>query len=314
MSLKITFETFRAILCISVGNMGEENTNRKVKDSVFVDLFGKDETAPQNFLSLYNALHDTNLSLKDTTLKPEMLDSAMYMTFVNDVAMQINGKIVVLIEHQSTINKNMPLRLLDYIIRIYERIIPSKSKFKRSLIKIPLPEFYVLYNGTEKTESFFEERLSDAFYREEGDTAKPSLELLVKVYNINTDIGKDLLKKCSVLKQYSQLIDLIRYSKSHAEELNTEEPFKWAIQEAKKKGVLNDYLERKAAEVINMFSVEYDYTTDIATQREEAWEQGLERGKIETAQELFQMGLTIEQIAQATHLPLSEINKIRDNL
>ena len=34
-----------------VDNTGGEN--RKVKDSVFVDLFGKDITANTNFLSLY---------------------------------------------------------------------------------------------------------------------------------------------------------------------------------------------------------------------------------------------------------------------
>ena len=32
-------------------------SNRKYKDSVFVDLFSEDEKAKENFLSLYNALH-----------------------------------------------------------------------------------------------------------------------------------------------------------------------------------------------------------------------------------------------------------------
>ena len=36
--------------------MAEENKNRTVKDSVFVDLFGRDITARENFISLYNAL------------------------------------------------------------------------------------------------------------------------------------------------------------------------------------------------------------------------------------------------------------------
>ena len=36
---------------------------RKYKDSVFVDLFSEDEKAKENLLSLYNALHDTNLQL-----------------------------------------------------------------------------------------------------------------------------------------------------------------------------------------------------------------------------------------------------------
>ena len=37
--------------------------NRKYKDSVFVDLFSEDEKAKENFLSLYNALHNTHLPL-----------------------------------------------------------------------------------------------------------------------------------------------------------------------------------------------------------------------------------------------------------
>ena len=37
--------------------------NGKYKDSVFVDLFAEDEKAKENFLSLYNALHGTNLQL-----------------------------------------------------------------------------------------------------------------------------------------------------------------------------------------------------------------------------------------------------------
>ena len=287
--------------------------NRKVKDSVFVDLFGKDESAPQNFLSLYNALHGTHLTLENTELKPEMLDSVMYMSYANDVAMQINGRIVVLIEHQSTINNNMPLRLLDYVTRIYDRIIPSRDKFKRLQIKIPRPEFYVLYNGTEKTEPYFEARLSEAFEGE--DNTPPALELVVKVYNINTGIGEELLKNCAVLKQYSELIDLIRYSKEHSEEL--EEPFKWAIQEAKKRDILSDYLERKASEVINMFDMEYDYDTDIAVQREEAMRYGLQQGmqqaSMMTAHNLFKLGLSDEQIALAVNLPISEIKSIHTN-
>ena len=289
--------------------------NRKVKDSVFVDLFGKDESAPQNFLSLYNALHGTHLTLENTELKPEMLDSVMYMSYANDVAMQINGRIVVLIEHQSTINNNMPLRLLDYVTRIYDRIIPSRDKFKRLQIKIPRPEFYVLYNGTEKTEPYFEARLSEAFEGE--DNTPPALELVVKVYNINTGIGEELLKNCAVLKQYSELIDLIRYSKEHSEEL--EEPFKWAIQEAKKRDILSDYLERKASEVINMFDMEYDYDTDIAVQREEAMRYGLQQGMqrgmqqayIQTAKSMLNAGLSADLVAKYVNMPLSEISRLQ---
>lgn len=79
--------------------MAEENENRKVKDSVFVDLFGRDIKYRENFISLYNALRGTNLKPDETELVPEMLENVIYMAYANDVAMQVNGKLVVLIEH-----------------------------------------------------------------------------------------------------------------------------------------------------------------------------------------------------------------------
>ena len=39
----------------------KQAVNRNYKDSVFVDLFSEDTAAKENFLSLYNALHNTHL-------------------------------------------------------------------------------------------------------------------------------------------------------------------------------------------------------------------------------------------------------------
>ena len=81
--------------------------NRKYKDSVFVDLFSEDEKAKENFLSLYNALHNTNLQLS-CPVENIRLDNVMYMNIINDVSCLVDNKIVILAEHQSTINENMP--------------------------------------------------------------------------------------------------------------------------------------------------------------------------------------------------------------
>ena len=52
--------------------MTQEKTNRNYKDSVFVDLFAHDINAKENFISLYNALHGTNLDAKTTDVQPVM--------------------------------------------------------------------------------------------------------------------------------------------------------------------------------------------------------------------------------------------------
>ena len=182
------------------------NLNRKYKDSVFVDLFSEDERAKENFLSLYNALHGTNL--KDTEqLKTVRLDQVLYMTFYNDVSYLVDNKIIVLAEHQSTINPNMPLRCLEYISRLYETLFESKEKYSRKLLNIPTPEFYVFYNGKQPYSTNSVLKLSDSFTQKHNEYA---LELSVKVVNINYDKASEILKLCKPLKQYSLFVDAVR--------------------------------------------------------------------------------------------------------
>ena len=308
--------------------MTQEKTNRNYKDSVFVDLFARDITAKENFISLYNALHGTNLDVKTTDVQPVMLEQVLYMKYYNDIAMLIDGKIVILIEHQSTINKNMPFRFLEYIARIYEKITTKDEKFGRKLVKLPVPEFYVFYNGKDDypTESVM--KLSDAFMQLDGklknqlENANYPLEISVKVININVDKENPILKRCEALKEYSEFIEQVR---SNIEN-NVSEPFTNAIKQTIKKGFLSDYLNRKSTEVQNMLLAEYDYDTDIAVQRKEAFDDGVaigeERGisiglskgmqqaKIETAKVLKSAGIEINLIIDSTGLSPEEIEKL----
>ena len=323
-ALKFVEKSFSPNFYLVGKYMTQEKTNRNYKDSVFVDLFAHDVTAKENFISLYNALHGTNLDAKTTDVQPVMLERVLYMKYYNDIAMLIDGKIVILIEHQSTINKNMPFRFLEYIARIYEKITTKDEKFGRKLVKLPIPEFYVFYNGKDDypTESVM--KLSDAFMQLDSklknqleNTSYP-LEISVKVININVDKENQILKRCEALKEYSEFIEQVRFNIENA----VSEPFTTAIKEAIKKGFLSDYLNRKSTEVQNMLLAEYDYDTDIAVQRKEAFDDGIaigeERGisigaqqaKLETARKFLAMGLSIEQVADGTGLSVGEIEKL----
>ena len=312
----------------------QEKTNRNYKDSVFVDLFAYDITAKENFISLYNALHGTNLDVKTTDVQPVMLEQVLYMKYYNDIAMLIDGKIVILIEHQSTINQNMPFRFLEYIARIYEKITTKDEKFGRKLVKLPIPEFYVFYNGKDDypTESVM--KLSDAFMqlgdnselKNQLENANYPLEISVKVININVDKENPILKRCEALKQYSEFIEQVRSNIENA----VSEPFTSAIKQTIKKGFLSDYLNRKSTEVQNMLLAEYDYDTDIAVQRKEAFNDGILQGrnegiaigekrgislgitqaKLETAKSMRFRNISIDIIAECTGLSVEEIEKL----
>ena len=306
----------------------QEKTNRNYKDSVFVDLFAHDVTAKENFISLYNALHGTNLDAKTTDVQPVMLEQVLYMKYYNDIAMLIDGKIVILIEHQSTINQNMPFRFLEYIARIYEKITTKDEKFGRKLVKLPVPEFYVFYNGKDDYPVESVMKLSDAFMQLDSklknqleNTSYP-LEISVKVININVDKENPILKHCETLKQYSEFIEQVRSNIENA----VSEPLTTAIKQAIKKGFLSDYLNRKSTEVQNMLLAEYDYDTDIAVQRKEAFDDGVSIGRnegisigllqgeykkaIETAKVLKSAGVEINLIINSTGLSPEEIEKL----
>ncbi len=135
------------------------NTNRNYKDSIFVKLFSN----KKEILELYNAIKGTNYDLETTEINIITLEDVLFMERNNDLCFTIDDKLVMLIEHQNSINKNMPLRFLLYIAREYEKILDNENVYKSKLIEIPKPEFIVLYNGQSKYEKRCKLYLSDAF-------------------------------------------------------------------------------------------------------------------------------------------------------
>lgn len=283
---------------------------RTYKDSVFVDLFARDKTAKANLLSLYNALHGTDLD-ETCELKHLKLEDSIYMKFSNDVSCLIDNKIIVLAEHQSTINENMPLRCLEYIARLYEQIQEPSVRYYRTLQKIPTPEFYVFYNGKENYPVNKTLKLSDAFITK---PVSVPLELTVQVLNINKNKAHKILKTCKMLDEYSLFVEEVRIQRN----LDPENGFTNAVKICIQKGILKEYLQRKSREVINMLLAEYDYDTDIAVQRQESLmlgiRQGIERGayqtKLETARLMKQANCQRDFIMQITGLPAKEIDTL----
>ena len=280
--------------------------NRRYKDSVFVDFFSEDRTAKANFLALYNALHGTDYQ-STAILKNIRLKQVLYMSFANDVSYLVDNKIIVLAEHQSTINPNMPIRCLEYIARLYEQFYKSKEKYSRKQLAIPTPEFYVFYNGKEPYRGDSLLKLSDSFTQTHDEYA---LELSVKVVNINYDKTNEILKLCKPLKQYSLFVDAVRRNIA----VDKEHGFEKAIKECIQNDILREYLQRKSKEVLNMLIGEYDYDTDIEVQREESFDMGRLEGslqaKLETARLMKQANCEIPFIAKMTGLTQAEVESI----
>ena len=74
--------------------------------------------------------------------------------------------------------------------------------------------------------------------------------------------------------------------------------------------------------MIKMILTEYDYDTDIAVQREEAYEEGLSKGisqgaeqkAVETAKNMLCDKLSVESVSKYTGLSLETIDKLATEL
>ena len=278
--------------------------NRKYKDSVFTDLFGSDRDGKKNFLELYNGLSGSDFKLDEVHLERKVIEQSLYKTFNNDVSWEINGKLIVLVEHQSTINENMPFRCLEYVTRIYEGIVPVKERYAEKVYKLPNPDFYVVYVGKKEMPLEQELRLSDAFY--EKDSTK--LELVVKVKNCSDSKMLPIVKNCAILKEYCQFIEIVEriYNKRFPKR-----SFKEAIEIAMEQGILSEYLDRKSRDVINILCAKYDYKMDIAVKKEEAYQDGQQDKAEEVAKNAIAQGLSPEMVQKITGLSSEQVAELQ---
>ena len=213
----------------------------------------------------------------------------------------------------------LPLRCLQYIGRIFEKIIETRDRYARLLIKIPTPEFYVFYTGNENLPAIQELKLSDAFIQK---VEKPQLELIVKVINLNSKENEKLLDECPILKEYTKFVRIVKeYRVKYGKE-----GYDKAIRHCIKHGILKDFIVQNAKEVESMLVAEYDYDLDMQVQREESYNAGITQGitqglaqgvlkgilkkATETASRMKKANCDVAFISEMTGLSKEEIEKL----
>ena len=100
------------------------SVNEKHKDRLFCLIFGS-EKYKENALELYNAMNGSNFTDPDD-ISIETLNDAIYLKRKNDAAYLVNGHLA-LVEEQSSINPNMPLRGFNYFSELYSRYVRNNS-------------------------------------------------------------------------------------------------------------------------------------------------------------------------------------------
>lgn len=246
-------------------------TNKEFKSSAFTAYF----SIPENAADLYRSLdHATNIQPED--IEFTTLEGVLYMARKNDLAFTACKKVLVIGEHQSTLNLNMPLRSAIYYGRTMERLIPPRDVYRTRILPVPTPEFYVFYNGIRQQPAEQILKLSDSYLEK---TDSPMLELKVKMININPSAMHPILEDSRCLYEYSAFIQKIRNYLGNGRQ--RDQAIKHAMRDCLSEGIMTDFIHSHGSEVINMLFTEFNMEDALEIRGEEQFAEGRASGLAE---------------------------------
>ncbi len=271
---------------------------------MFRDLFGERKYA----LQLYQAIHpeDTDVTEEDignVTIKNVFTDQEY-----NDLGMTVRGKLLLMLEAQSSWTMNIIIRIFLYLAHTWNEYIEStkQNRYGSKKLAVPRPELYVIYSGDRKTRpEWF--RLSEEFF--EGN--KEYLEVNVKV--LYGDGKGDIISQyVDFTKVYNEQIRL--HGKTREAVLET-------IRICKDRDVLKEYLSGRGKEVVNIMMGLFDQEKAVeqfgnekkeegrVEGRKEGRAEGKLEGKIEAAINMKAEGLPESMIAKILNVGLNIVQE-----
>ena len=248
-----------------------------------------------------------------------------------------NNKVIfyVLLELQSKIDYRMPYRLLLYITEILRHYYNSAEIETRKLkdFKFPAVIPIVFYSGTQKWT--VPTNLKEMFNGNQrfGHSLINFTYSLVDVTGYDEDTVKDfqsrLLKVMMMLEKAENITELQEVITKYEEEIKKFNDEEMRIVNVAI-SILSSFFRAKnpdehnkipssikAKGVTGMFARlianEKKERRRIKKQaKEEGREEGREEGKLETAREMLEMGLSVEQVAQATRWSVDKVIEVRE--
>ncbi len=208
------------------------------------------------------------------------------------------------VSRKTTYNPNMPLRFLFYLSDLYSAMTQGKNVYGSKVIPLPTPTFLVFYNGKKKEPDEKELRLSDSYERKDRT---PSLELVVRMLNINAGHNEELMHSCRTLREYAEYVHRIR---EYAKENTVEAAVEQAITECISEDILREFLSNSRAEVKAVSIYEYNE----AEQMRMEWEDGYQAGQEELQAILLQERQKRKQEQQRAEQAEAENAKLKQEI
>ena len=278
------------------------------KDTMFRSLF----KVPANFLHLLEKCRGKKLDLTPDDIKPFDLESEVATRQRrNDVSFLTNdGKIIILTEHQTTVNSNMAFRLFIYYMELLQLWIKQQDiniYGTQKLQNFPAPELYVAYNGPEKLKE------EDSTFELEHEGVK--VKITAKIIDIHYEKLENISKE-NALAGYAYFYS--EYDKRVTAGEPRQTAFETARQKCIKTGHLEGFIEREG--FIMFYKDFMDYDKQLRYQiRAEGEAIGEARGEARGAEQTICVAIrnrvpypTIEAIAKEVGISKERLEKLME--
>lgn len=277
---------------VSESNSQKSDVKTTSKDSVFRDLFGDRKYA----LQLYQAIHPEDTDVTEADIGNVTIKNIFTDQQYNDLGMTVRGKLLLMLEAQSSWTVNIIIRIFLYLAHTWNEFIEStrQNRYGSKKLAVPRPEFYVIYSGDRKDRPKWL-RLSEEFF--EGN--KEYLEVNVKV--LYGDGKGDIISQyVDFTKVYNEQVRL--YGKTREAVLST-------IRICQDRNVLKEYLSGREKEVINIMMGLFDQEKAVEQFGNEKKEEGKLESKKEAAINMKAEGLPESMIAKVLDVGLNIVQE-----
>lgn len=262
---------------------------RGAKNSVFCDLFSK----PEYTLELYKVLHPEDETVTVEDIGNANLHNVLVDRLYNDLGFTVRGKVLIMIEAQSTWSVNILIRIFLYLAETWKEHIRATRQYQygRRKLELPWPELYVLYTGDENIRDTYS--LAEEYF--DGDDSVLDLHIRVlRKGRTDTDI----------ISQYVRFTNVF-----DAEVRNngyTRETILNVLKICRNEDILSRYLADHEKEVADIMFTLFDPEELIDAygkyERDEGHAEGLSEGMAaghaDYVSKFINKGWSIEQIAE----------------
>ena len=294
----------------------EQSPKPHLKDRVFTYLFSDVE----NQIALYSALHPDEPIPTADEMVLVTLQSVVSTHPYNDLGLLVRGRVLILVEAQSTWSVNIVLRSLMYLARTWSDMLScvGANLYGSKPVSIPKCESYVVFTGARENKP---EWLSvkDIYFPDDDCHLDFKVQCIYK-----KDRGNDILQQyiafANIWDDQSQ-----KHDKDHQMDALRE-----TIDICIKLDILKTFFMKRRAEIMDIYTVLFDQNEVTRRTNLEIWNEGREegekkgreegekkgreegekKGREEVALAMKNQQISLEVIAQCTGLTLEQIDDL----